>query len=191
MHFVVAVVAALAIAVQSGQDPLLSRLAGQWTGTGTVLNQPSTIEMAWSWELGGRFMRLTFRNEMGTAPKINVFEGHAYYRPTADGHYRGMWFDNGGMQRPLDATLKWIKDKFGKRPETMEANTRALKAGYNYGETVELLPVQYQVAKAQISPGTYRKITGNEAAVIGRVFEAADEHAVTGMDAHLGGLAGA
>ena len=60
--------------------------------------------MAWSWELGGRFMRLTFRNEMGTAPKINVFEGHAYYRPTADGLYRGMWFDNGGMLRPLDAT---------------------------------------------------------------------------------------
>jgi 2-oxoglutarate ferredoxin oxidoreductase subunit alpha len=72
-------------------------------------------------------------------------------------------------ERPLDATLKWIKDKFGKRPETMEANTRALKAGYNYGETVELLPVQYQVAKAQIAPGTYRKITGNEAAVLGLV----------------------
>ena len=45
------------------------------------------------------------------------------------------------------------------------ANTQALKAGYNYGETVEMLPVQYQVAKAQISPGTYRKITGNDAAV--------------------------
>ncbi len=72
-------------------------------------------------------------------------------------------------ERPLEATLKWIKEKFGKRPETQEANTRALKAGYNYGETVELLPVQYQVAKAQIAPGTYRKITGNEAAVLGFV----------------------
>ncbi len=75
-------------------------------------------------------------------------------------------------ERPLEVTLKWIKDKFGKKPETrpvLEANTRALKAGYNYGETVEILPVQYQVAKAQIAPGTYRKITGNEAAVIGFV----------------------
>ena len=75
-------------------------------------------------------------------------------------------------ERPLEATLKWIQAKFGKKPETrpvLEANTRALKAGYNYGETVELLPVQYQVAKAQIAPGTYRKITGNEAAVLGFV----------------------
>ena len=49
---------------QTGQDQLLSRLAGQWSGTGTVLGQPATIEMRWSWELGGQFMRLTFRNAM-------------------------------------------------------------------------------------------------------------------------------
>jgi 2-oxoglutarate ferredoxin oxidoreductase subunit alpha len=81
-------------------------------------------------------------------------------------------------ERPLEATLKWIKEKFGKRPDQLpilKANTQALKAGYNYGETVEMLPVQYQVAKAQIPPGTYRKITGNEAAVIG--FVAASQSA--------------
>lgn len=74
------------------------------------------------------------------------------------------------FERPLEVTLKWIQSKFGKKPEHMpvlKANTQALKAGYNYGETVELLPVQYQVAKAQIAPGTYRKITGNDAAVLG------------------------
>jgi hypothetical protein len=37
------------------------------------------------------------------APKINLFEGHAYYRPAGEGRYRGMWFDNAGMFRPLDA----------------------------------------------------------------------------------------
>jgi 2-oxoglutarate ferredoxin oxidoreductase subunit alpha len=70
-------------------------------------------------------------------------------------------------ERPLDVTLKYIHEKFAKNPHFVKANTAALKAGYNYGETVELLPVQYQVAKAKISPGTYRKITGNEAAVLG------------------------
>jgi 2-oxoglutarate ferredoxin oxidoreductase subunit alpha len=73
-------------------------------------------------------------------------------------------------ERSLEPTLRWIKDKFGKKPEQMpvlEANTRALKAGYNYGETVEVMPVQYKVAKAKIAPGTYRKITGNEALVLG------------------------
>jgi 2-oxoglutarate ferredoxin oxidoreductase subunit alpha len=70
-------------------------------------------------------------------------------------------------ERPLDVTLKWIREKFSKNPQFVEANTRALKAGYNYGETVEILPVQYVVAKAKIAPGNYRKITGNEAMVLG------------------------
>jgi 2-oxoglutarate/2-oxoacid ferredoxin oxidoreductase subunit alpha len=73
------------------------------------------------------------------------------------------------FERPMDATLKWIKDKFGKKIDVLDANTRALKAGYYYGETVEAMPVQYRVAKAKIAPGTYRKITGNEALAMGLV----------------------
>ena len=109
---------------QTGADSLLSRLAGQWTGTGTVLNQPSKIQMVWTWELGGRFIRLTFRNQMGTVPKVNVFEGHAYYRPVADGQYRGMWFDNSGMFRPLDARRDGdaLVSKWG-TPDTEEGET--------------------------------------------------------------------
>jgi 2-oxoglutarate ferredoxin oxidoreductase subunit alpha len=75
-------------------------------------------------------------------------------------------------ERPLEPTLKWIQAKFGKNPAVLEANIRSLKAGYNYGETVELLPVQYRVAKAKIPPGTYRKITGNEAIALGLVAAA-------------------
>ena len=75
-------------------------------------------------------------------------------------------------ERPLDATMKWIKDKFGKNPQYLDANTRALQAGYNYGDTIELLPAQYRVKKATIAPGTYRKITGNEAIGIGLVAAA-------------------
>lgn len=73
------------------------------------------------------------------------------------------------FERPMEATLKWIKDKFGKKLDVLEANTRSLKAGYNYGETVEVMHVQYRVAKAKIAPGTYRKITGNEALAMGLV----------------------
>ena len=105
---------------QSGPDPLLSRLAGTWSGDGTVLGQPSKIEMTWSWELGGQFLRLTFKNTM---PK-SVFEGHAYYRATSDGRYRGMWFDNSGMFRPLDARRDGdaLVSKWG-TPETEEGET--------------------------------------------------------------------
>src|SRR5262245_11219528 len=72
-------------------------------------------------------------------------------------------------ERSLDPTLKWIRDKFAKRPDLLEANSRTLKAGYNYGDTIEALPVHYRVPKAQIKPGRYRKITGNEAIAMGLV----------------------
>ncbi|HEU4752499.1 MAG TPA: 2-oxoacid:acceptor oxidoreductase subunit alpha, partial [Armatimonadota bacterium] len=70
--------------------------------------------------------------------------------------------------RSLDTTLEWIHDKFSSKPEIAEANTRALKAGYNYGETVEVFRHHYTVPRMQeVPPGTYRKITGNEAAAMG------------------------
>jgi len=124
MHLLLSVVFAL----QLGSDTLLTRFAGQWSGMGTVLNQPSKISLTWTWELGGQFLRLTFRNEM---PK-STFEGHAYYRPVADpstapaagGRYRGMWFDNSGMFRPLDARRDGdaLVSKWG-TPDTEEGET--------------------------------------------------------------------
>ncbi len=64
--------------------------------------------------------------------------------------------------RPLDTTLQWITAKF-KNPVVAEANTRALKAGWNYGDTTEAFHHRYRIRPAQLPPGTYRKITGNEA----------------------------
>jgi 2-oxoglutarate/2-oxoacid ferredoxin oxidoreductase subunit alpha len=75
-------------------------------------------------------------------------------------------------ERSLEPTLKWIRGKFGKNPAVLEANTRALKAGYNFGETTEAMPVHYRVAKAKIPPGKYRKLTGNEAVAMGLVSAA-------------------
>ena len=75
-------------------------------------------------------------------------------------------------ERPLEPTLRWIREKFAKNPAVLEANTRTLKAGYHYGETTESLPVHYCVPPAQIKPGRYRKITGNEALAMGLVSAA-------------------
>lgn len=71
--------------------------------------------------------------------------------------------------RPLDLTLQHIRQKFAKKQAVAEANSLALKAGYNYGEITELFAEQYQVPKAKLSPGKYRKITGNEALAMGMV----------------------
>src|SRR5438552_10234263 len=72
-------------------------------------------------------------------------------------------------ERPLEPTLRWIREKFAKNPALLEGNTRTLKAGYNFGETTETMPVHYSVAPAAIKPGRYRKITGNEALALALV----------------------
>jgi 2-oxoglutarate ferredoxin oxidoreductase subunit alpha len=74
--------------------------------------------------------------------------------------------------RESDGTIRWIEDKFGKRPVIAEANKRALKAGYAFGETTEIFHTHYRVAPAKLQPGTYRNITGNEATALGMLTAA-------------------
>lgn len=71
--------------------------------------------------------------------------------------------------RPLDSTVRWLEKKFAGKDDLLEANLRAIEAGYNYGETAELFTSSYKVDKADIKPGVYRKITGNSAVVLGLV----------------------
>ena len=69
--------------------------------------------------------------------------------------------------RPLEPTIEWIQKKFAKRPELVEANIRALKAGRNFADSTELFASHYVVEPAKIEPGIYRNITGNEALALG------------------------
>ena len=55
--------------------------------------------------------------------------------------------------RPMDSTKKWLGVKFAKKPEIVEANIRAMDAGYNYGETTEIFTTRYKVAKADLPAG--------------------------------------
>jgi 2-oxoglutarate ferredoxin oxidoreductase subunit alpha len=71
------------------------------------------------------------------------------------------------FNRPIQPTQKWIKERFKRNPEVMEANLRALQAGYNYGESTEIFASSYEVKPAKIAPGTYRNITGNMATALG------------------------
>ncbi len=76
------------------------------------------------------------------------------------------------FHRPIEPTLNWIKERFKRNPEVLEANTRALKGGYNYGENTELFASSYEVKPARIEPGTYRNITGNTATALGFITAA-------------------
>ncbi|HZS33768.1 MAG TPA: 2-oxoacid:acceptor oxidoreductase subunit alpha [Methylomirabilota bacterium] len=65
--------------------------------------------------------------------------------------------------RPIEPTLDWIKKRFTKSADVAEANTRALKAGYHFGETAEIFAECYGVEPAEMPPGVYRSMTGNRA----------------------------
>ncbi|MFI5155055.1 MAG: 2-oxoacid:acceptor oxidoreductase subunit alpha [Chitinophagales bacterium] len=71
--------------------------------------------------------------------------------------------------RNMENTIKFLKDKFGKKPEIFESNVKALKAGYNYGDTTETFTTTYKVEKARMEPGVYRGIMGNQALAYGLI----------------------
>lgn len=74
--------------------------------------------------------------------------------------------------RPIEPTLEWIQQRFGKNKAVAEANTLAIKGGYNLGENTDMFASSYEIKPAQIDPGTYRNITGNSATALGFVVAA-------------------
>jgi 2-oxoglutarate ferredoxin oxidoreductase subunit alpha len=74
--------------------------------------------------------------------------------------------------RPLEVTLGFIEKRFSKNPTIAEANRKALEAGYNVGHNTEAFQTRYQIKPAQLKPGVYRQITGNEALALGMITAA-------------------
>ena len=71
--------------------------------------------------------------------------------------------------RPIEPTLNFLDAKFGKKPEILAANKKALQAGWSFGETTESFANQYVVKPASMTPGTYRNISGNLALAYGLI----------------------
>src|SRR5271156_3225005 len=77
--------------------------------------------------------------------------------------------------RSMDSTVRWINDKFSKKPLLVEANQLAMKAGYSYCEATEAFQISYEIPPAKLEPGVYRNISGNAALALG--FVAASQQA--------------
>jgi 2-oxoglutarate/2-oxoacid ferredoxin oxidoreductase subunit alpha len=71
--------------------------------------------------------------------------------------------------RPTEITVEWIEKKFAGKPGIRDANLNAFRAGYNFGETAELLAVHYEVKPAPADPGTYRNLNGTSATAMGLI----------------------
>jgi 2-oxoglutarate ferredoxin oxidoreductase subunit alpha len=71
--------------------------------------------------------------------------------------------------RDMKNTEQFLQEKFGKKQDILDSNLKALRAGYNYGDTTETFTTQYTVEKAKIAAGTYRSIMGNQALAYGLI----------------------
>ncbi|WP_371781269.1 2-oxoacid:acceptor oxidoreductase subunit alpha [Streptosporangium subroseum] len=71
--------------------------------------------------------------------------------------------------RPTEATIKFLENKFAKKPDIAKANIAAFQAGWNYGETTESFSVSYEVKPAKLAPGVYRNVSGNQALAYGLI----------------------
>ena len=74
--------------------------------------------------------------------------------------------------RDVDPTLRFIENKFAKKPDVAEANRLAFKAGWNYGETTEHFASTFSVPAAELKPGKYRNVMGNQALAWGLIAAA-------------------
>ncbi len=72
--------------------------------------------------------------------------------------------------RPVEATVDWIAERFATKPQVAEANTRAFRAGYDFGETAELFESNYEIRPATFEKGEYVQVTGNQALAWGLIF---------------------
>lgn len=76
------------------------------------------------------------------------------------------------FNRDLKIGEDFLKTKFKKKPDILEANVAVLNAGYNYAETVEAMSTTYQVNPANKGKGMFRNMSGNQAVAWGLVAAA-------------------
>ena len=74
--------------------------------------------------------------------------------------------------RDVDPTLRFIENKFSSKPDVAEANRLALKAGWNFGETTENFASTFSVPAAELEPGVYKNVMGNQALAWGLIAAA-------------------
>lgn len=78
-------------------------------------------------------------------------------------------FINWMYSRENALTEGFLQRKFSKKPDVLDANLKALVAGYNYGETSETFTTRFEVKPAPMPKGTYRSITGNQGTALGLI----------------------
>jgi 2-oxoglutarate ferredoxin oxidoreductase subunit alpha len=74
--------------------------------------------------------------------------------------------------RPYEKTASWIEDRFSAKPLVLQANLRAFRAGFDFGETAELFDSRFEIEAAPFAPGEYANLNGNTALAWGLIAAA-------------------
>ncbi len=76
------------------------------------------------------------------------------------------------FDRPLENAIKFIENKFAKKPAVAEANAKVIRAGYDYGNNIHASVSTYRIETDSIRPGVYTDVNGNTATAWGLVMAA-------------------
>ena len=74
------------------------------------------------------------------------------------------------FDRPMESVKHFLSKKFAKKPAILEANTKVLEAGWNYGANIHASVSTYRIESQAARPGTYTDINGNTATAWGLIM---------------------
>ena len=76
------------------------------------------------------------------------------------------------FDRPLEAAMHHLKNKFARKPAIYEANAKVIQAGYDYGSNIHASVSTYRIESEDIRSGHYTDINGNTATAWGLIMAA-------------------
>ena len=74
------------------------------------------------------------------------------------------------FNRPLEAVVHHIRNKFARKPAVAEANIKVLQAGFDYGANTHASVSTYRIESEAVRPGYYTDINGNTAIAWGLIL---------------------
>lgn len=74
------------------------------------------------------------------------------------------------FDRPVENVERKLKAKFAKKPGVFEANSKVLRAGWDYGHNTHSSMSVYRIDTATSKPGVYTDVTGNTATAWGLIL---------------------
>ena len=74
------------------------------------------------------------------------------------------------FDRPMESVKHFLSKKFGKKPAILEANTKVLEAGFNYGHNIHASVSTYRIESKPARKGIYTDINGNTATAWGLIM---------------------